>query len=179
MATKYIIGLDGSAACVAWAILNDRREIVAISHGIIGDRPTIDARQIARWIKIHARHCHRPEITWAIETNDFPKQIKTKKGIHSFRVCRWAEGRVLQALGIDNPMGVQASSKDKAKRRAKMEAKYADELQKQELWYTNASKSHRLCLRGRNRLSLLTEDEIDALAVADAAATKVLVESLA
>jgi hypothetical protein len=179
MPDKHIIGLDGSAACVAWAILTERRELCRVGHVPIASKSCEAAKYIAKRIGLQCRGIPWDSITWAIETNDFPKKIKTKAGVHSFRVCRWMEGRVLQALGIGDPIEVQADNRQKLNRRRTIEAKYADELQKHKLWYTSASKVQRQCLRERNHLSRLTEDEIDALAVADAAVTKVFVEALA
>jgi hypothetical protein len=81
-------------------------------------------------------------------------------------------------MHIGNPMEIQASSSDKPGRRHRIERKYADQLQGHDLWYTSASKTQRKCLHDRGQLSRLTEDEIDALATADAAATKLFLDKV-
>ncbi len=175
---KYVIGLDCSSVCIAHVILSERREFLSLGHEVINGDPVKFAKRTARILKAQIHALESGEVIWAIETNDFPKKIRDKSGIRAYRLCRWMEGRLIQALGIPNPIEVQASAQKKEKRRQHMELKYADQIQGHGLWYTSASKLQRKCLRERKHYSRLTEDEIDALAVADAAATMLLTKTM-
>lgn len=169
---RYVVGLDCSSVCVGYAILSERREFRSLGHKVRHGDPDDFALEVAGFLKGQVRALEPCSVSWAIETNDYPKHIKTKKGITAYRLCRWMEGRILHALRVAKPMELQANDKQKDGRRKVIELKYADQIQGHDLWYTSASKTQRKCLRERGHLSRMTEDEIDALATADAAATK-------
>jgi hypothetical protein len=177
-AKRVVAGLDCSSVCVGYAILSERREFLSLGHKVRHGDPDDFALEVAGLLKGQVRALEPCHISWAIETNDYPKEIKSKKGIRAYRLCRWMEGRILHILRVPFPMEIQADNKVKAGRRHIMELKFADQIQGHDLWYTSASKTQRKCLRDRNQLSRLTEDEIDALATADAAATKLFLDKV-
>jgi hypothetical protein len=159
-------------------ILSERREFLSLGHEVINGDPIKFAKRTARSLKGQIRALPPGDVTWAIEVNDFPKKIKKRNGIQSFRLCRWMEGRLLQALEIPNPLEIQASPEAKELRRKHMELKYADQLAGHGLWYTASREIQGKCLGQRGHLSRLIEDEIDALAVADAACEKLLLDKV-
>lgn len=148
-----IIGLDINTKLVAWAIIDSRGVPNSFGNVEVGSHDRLwVVEEALRRIRMIMAGCI-PIV--GIEVHDFPSQAIPS--IKNYRRARWMEGRMLQALYVDEPIEVQASNESKAVRRRRMEMKYG--------------------IR-RDRGEKFTEDEIDALAVADKAASVALVNDL-
>lgn len=149
-----IVGLDINTHLVAWAILSDSAQIVHVGQADIehdgggnggekmGDQFVL-AVNSAEAIRSFA---HAPRVMFCVEVLEFPSSAV--KSIKNYRRARWLEGRVFQALGIKalDVVEIPASCEKKSQRRRRIEIKYHDEIDRH-----------------------MSEDEIDAIAVADAA----------
>jgi hypothetical protein len=80
---RYVGGIDGSSVCMAYAILTERREIRSLGHKVRHGDPDDFAVEVAGFLKGQVRALEPCHMTWAIETNDYPKEIKTRKGIRA------------------------------------------------------------------------------------------------
>ncbi len=141
-----IAGFDINTHLVAWAILSDSAKILSIGKADLehdgGDQLTL-AQNASEAVKAFTSD---PSTLVCIEVLDFP--ANAVKSIKNYRRARWLEGRVFQELHVtaSDVVEISASSEKKSQRRRRIEIKYHDELHRH-----------------------LSEDEIDALAVADAA----------
>ncbi len=148
-----ILGLDINTHLVAWAIIDSRRVPNSFGYVEVGDHDRLwVVEESLRRIRLVMAGCI-PVV--GIEVHDHPSNAIPS--IKNYRRARWMEGRMLQALYVDEPIEVQASSEPKKIRRRRMEMKYG--------------------IR-RDRGEIFTEDEIDALAVADKACEVSLVNNL-
>jgi hypothetical protein len=99
---------------------------------------------------------HTPEeASIAVEVHNYP--ASNTPSIVNYRRARWMEGRIIQQLMCDHPLEVPASSESKARRRRRIELKHGD-------WFSSRRRH--------------TEDEIDAVAVADDAYAILLVDEI-
>jgi hypothetical protein len=144
-----IVGLDVNTHLIAWAIISDCAKIVHIGKADVeheGGDQLVLAINSAEAIRLLT---NLSDAMVCVEVLEFPSSAV--KSIRNYRRARWLEGRVLQELGLkaSDVVEIPASSEKKAARRRRIELKYHDELDRH-----------------------LSEDEIDALSVADAARGK-------
>ena len=151
-----IIGLDVSANRIAWAWLYRER--------LQGSACEECARGLSKDIIVDiAKSLHADDAVYCLEINTRPKLMHkgrvSPQMVKSYMRSRWVEGRLLQELGLPEPVvitnkmrafgigmgssiyAIQASAEKKTVRRNRMELLYQPKRQ-------------------------LSQDEIDALAVA-------------
>lgn len=142
-----IVGLDINTHLVAWAILSDSAQIVHVGQADIEHDDINDQLVLAMRVADAVREfTSDPRTLICVEVLDFP--ASAVKSIKNYRRARWLEGRVFQELGIKaiDVVEIPASCEKKSQRRRRIEIKYHDEIDRH-----------------------MSEDEIDAIAVADAA----------